>query len=173
MTTSQIKSTAKVTTIQATGNADLDGDLDVAGSTSVVALTSTGLVNAASFHSDSVDIDGGSIDGAIIGANAAAAGTFSSLQSSGNLVVGGNLTVNGTSTVIESTTLSIEDPILHLGKDNGEDNYDLGIVGKFSSSTGGDSVIKNNTFDSDLSLLVPEYKPSISSIFKHSKISSS
>ena len=144
-------STAKFTTLQATGNADLDGDLDVAGDTQVVALTATGLVDAASFHSDSVDIDGGAIDDTIIGGNTPAVGTFTSLESSGNLVVGGNLTVNGGSTTIESTTLSIEDPILHLGKDNTEDNYDLGIVGKFSSSTGGDSVIENNTFDSDLS----------------------
>ena len=128
-------STAKFTTLQATGNADLDGDLDVAGDTTVVALTSTGLVNAASFHSDSVDIDGGAIDGAIIGANSAAAGTFTSIETSGALTVGGNLTVNGTTTTIESTTLTIEDPIIHMGKDNASDLVDLGFVGKYNDGS--------------------------------------
>ena len=128
-------STAKFTTLQATGNADLDGDLDVAGTTTVVALTSSGLVNAASFHSDAADIDGGSIDDTVIGGSSAAAGTFTSLESSGNLVVGGNLTVNGASTTIESATLSIEDPILHLGKDNDDDIVDLGLVGKYNDGS--------------------------------------
>ena len=128
-------STAKFTTLQATGNADLDGDLDVAGTTTVVALTSSGLVNAASFHSDAADIDGGSIDDTVIGGSSAAAGTFTTLESSGNLVVGGNLTVNGTTTTIESTTLTIEDPIIHMGKDNTEDTMDLGFVGKYNDGS--------------------------------------
>ncbi len=126
---------AKVTTIQATGNADLDGDLDVAGSTTVVALTSTGLVNASSFQSASAAITGGSIDASVIGGNTPAAGTFTALESSGNLVVGGNLTVNGTTTTIESTTLTIEDPIIHMGKDNAGDTMDLGFVGKYNDGS--------------------------------------
>ena len=35
-----------------------------------------------------------------------------------NLTVSGNLTVNGTTTTIDSTTLTIEDPLLHLAKNN-------------------------------------------------------
>ena len=126
---------AKVTTIQATGNADLDGDLDVAGTTTVVALTSTGLVNASSYQSASAAITGGSIDSSVIGGNTPAAGTFTSLESSGNLVVGGNLTVNGGSTTIESASLTIEDPILQVGKDNGSDSVDLGLVGKYNDGS--------------------------------------
>jgi hypothetical protein len=41
-------------------------------------------------------------------------GTFTSLSSSGNLVVGGNLTVNGTVTTINSTTITIDDKNIEL-----------------------------------------------------------
>ncbi len=146
---SNSQSTAKVTTIQATGNADLDGDLDVAGTTTVVALTSSGLINAQSLHSDSVDIDGGAIDGTVIGGNTPATATFSSLESSGNLIVGGNLTVEN-NTTIESTSLIIEDSIIQIGKDNSEDLHDLGIIGKYTLPSGGNSVISNNNFDSSV-----------------------
>jgi hypothetical protein len=86
-----------------------------------------------------VNIDGGSIDGTTIGAAAAAAGTFTTVDTSGNVTVGGNLIVNGNTTTIESTTLSIEDPLLILAKNNSGGNantYDQGILfnrGSFSN----------------------------------------
>lgn len=86
-----------------------------------------------------VNIDGGSIDGTTIGANSAAAGTFTTVDTSGNVTVGGNLIVNGSTTTIESTTLSIEDPLLILAKNNSGGNantYDQGILfnrGSFSN----------------------------------------
>jgi hypothetical protein len=87
----------------------------------------------------SVDIAGGEIDGTTIGANSAAAGTFTTVDTSGNVTVGGNLIVNGSTTTIESTTLSIEDPLLILAKNNSGGNantYDQGILfnrGSFSN----------------------------------------
>jgi hypothetical protein len=87
----------------------------------------------------SVDIAGGEIDGTVIGANSAAAGTFTTVDTSGNVTVGGNLIVNGSTTTIESTTLSIEDPLLILAKNNSGGNantYDQGILfnrGSFSN----------------------------------------
>jgi hypothetical protein len=87
----------------------------------------------------SVDIAGGEIDGTVIGANSAAAGTFTTVDTSGNVTVGGNLIVNGNTTTIESTTLSIEDPLLILAKNNSGGNantYDQGILfnrGSFSN----------------------------------------
>ena len=79
----------------------------------------------------SVDIAGGEIDGTVIGANSAAAGTFTTVDTSGNLTVGGNLVVSGSTTTIESTTLSIEDPLLILAKNNSGGNanvYDQGLL---------------------------------------------
>lgn len=121
--------------------------------------------NGVTFESDTVDINGGAIDGATIGANSASPGTFTNIstngtvsitgtstgsmdnvaigastaasgkfttiESSGNITVGGNLTVNGTTTSIESTTLTIEDPLIILAKNNsgGAGNtYDQGLL---------------------------------------------
>jgi len=82
-------------------------------------------------NANTVDINGGAIDGTIIGGSVAAAGTFTTVDTSGNVTVGGNLTVNGTTTTIESTTLTIEDPLIILAKNNsgGAGNtYDQGLL---------------------------------------------
>jgi hypothetical protein len=42
----------------------------------------------------------------------------SAMTVSGAATISGNLTVNGTTTTIDSTTLSIEDPLIHLAKNN-------------------------------------------------------
>jgi hypothetical protein len=60
----------------------------------------------------------GTMDGVIIGGTTAAAGSFTSLNASGNAVISGDLTVNGTTTTIDSQTLTIEDPLLTLAKNN-------------------------------------------------------
>jgi len=60
----------------------------------------------------------GTMDGVIIGGTTAAAGSFTSLNASGNAVISGDLTVNGTTTTIDSETLTIEDPLLTLAKNN-------------------------------------------------------
>ena len=98
------------------------------------------------------------MDAVIIGANTAAAGTFTTAtavsvnatnlkandgtasmtiaDSTGNvnvttaLTVSGNLTVNGTTTTVDSSTLTIEDPLLTLAKNNsgGDANtFDQGL----------------------------------------------
>jgi hypothetical protein len=74
-------------TLDSLPNGSITGTLAVANggtdaSTPSAARTSLGLGTIATQASNSVDIDGGAIDGAVIGANAAAAGTFSSLTSS-------------------------------------------------------------------------------------------
>ena len=70
------------------------------------------------FTTDTADINGGAIDGTAIGANSASTGAFTSITASGNATISGNLTVNGTTTTIDSETLTIEDPLLTLAKNN-------------------------------------------------------
>jgi hypothetical protein len=70
------------------------------------------------FTTDTADINGGNIDGTIIGANSHTTGKFTTLEATSNLTVGGNLTVNGTTTSIDSVTLTIEDPLITLAKNN-------------------------------------------------------
>lgn len=50
----------------------------------------------------------GNIDG-IVGGTTPAAGTFTTVSTSGDVTVGGNFTVNGTTTTINSTTLTVDD----------------------------------------------------------------
>ena len=116
------------------------------------------IANGVTLATNTADINGGAIDGTTIGAASAAAGTFTTAtatnvqatnlkandgtasmtiaDSTGNvevttaLTVAGNLTVNGTTTTVDSATLTIEDPLLTLAKNNsgGDANtFDQGL----------------------------------------------
>ena len=55
-----------------------------------------------------------------------------------NLTVAGNLTVNGATTTVNSTTITIDDPIFTLGGDaapGSDDNKDRGILGQYYDSS--------------------------------------
>ena len=66
--------------------------------------TTLGLGTISTQASDSVNIDGGAIDGAVIGANSAAAGTFTTINASGTIT--GNLTGAVTGNSSTATTLA-------------------------------------------------------------------
>jgi Major tropism determinant N-terminal domain len=53
----------------------------------------------------------------------------------GNLTITGNLTVNGTSTTVNSTTMSIDDPMIYIGDGNQSSVLDLGLVAAFNDGT--------------------------------------
>ena len=104
------------------------------------------IASGVTLTTDTADINGGAIDGTTIGGASAAAGTFTTATATNiqatnykandgtaamtiadstgnvgittNLEVTGNLTVNGTTTTIDSTTLTIEDPLIQLAKNN-------------------------------------------------------
>ena len=106
------------------GNGEVDiskVDID-AGTIDGVTIGSASAATALTVNGATVSITDtggdGTIDGVIIGGTTAAAGTFTSLTTTGNATVGGNLTVNGTTTTIDSTTLVIEDPLIQLAKNN-------------------------------------------------------
>ena len=50
------------------------------------------------------------------------------------MTVTGNLTVSGTTTTVNSTTVSIADPIFELGASGSDDNLDRGLKMKYNSS---------------------------------------
>ena len=68
------------------------------------ARTTLGLGTIATQASDSVNIDGGAIDGAVIGANSAAAGTFTTINASGTIT--GDVTGDVTGNADTATTLA-------------------------------------------------------------------
>jgi len=97
---------------------DGDGEIDgvVIGANTAAAGTFTNLTANGTIDIDSTGT--GNIDNVVIGANTAAAATVTSLQVNNDATITGNLTVNGTTTTIDSQTLTIEDPLLQLAKNN-------------------------------------------------------
>jgi hypothetical protein len=91
------------------------------------ARTSLGLGTIATQASNSVDIDGGAIDGAVIGANSAAAGTFAALTSTSISASDGNITNVGD---INCDSISADDAATGLnvifdGTDTGDNKITL------------------------------------------------
>ena len=52
-----------------------------------------------------------------------------------NVTISGNLTVNGDTTTVNTATLSVEDPLIILAKDNAADSVDIGFYGKYVDSS--------------------------------------
>ena len=77
-------------TIISTYGASLVDDADAAA-----ARTTLGLGDIATQDSSSVDIDGGAMDGVVIGANSQAAAEFTTLSASSNLQIGGGAMIAG------------------------------------------------------------------------------
>lgn len=64
-----------------------------------------------------------------------------------DVTIGGNLTVSGTTTTVNSTTVSIADPVFEIGDDASDDNLDRGI--KFKYNSGGAKIGFFGMDDSD------------------------
>ena len=138
-------------TLDLSGTADIDGDLDVDGTTNLDntdidgSLTVDGALdlNATTFFlnaTDDIDIDTSDTTGGInIGGNSSGTPvtighTTSEVTVGDNLTVTGNLTVSGTTVTVNSTTVSVADPIFELGASGSDDNLDRGIKMKYNSS---------------------------------------
>ena len=113
--------------------ADINGgsiDGAVIGAASAAAGTFTNLTASGTTISITDSNGSGVIDGVNIGANSAGTGAFTNVTTSGTLTVGGNLTVNGTTTTIDSATLTVEDPMIQLAKNNSggaANSFDQGL----------------------------------------------
>ena len=113
-----------------------DNDIDL-GTSSVEFKDAyfDGTVTTDALVADTADINGGTVDGATVGANSASTGAFTTLTTSGNATVGGNLTVTGTTT-FNGGTITMGDAATdnvvfgadvdsHIIPDD-DDTYDLG-----------------------------------------------
>jgi len=136
-------------TLAVTGASTLTGNTTVGGTFGATGVsTLTGLVNAnggIAVDTNKFTVADGSGNTVIAGtlavtgaqtltgittmsSNATVGGT---LQVTGNTTLDGNLTVNGTTTTVNSTTVSIDDPIFNLGGDtapSSDDNLDRGVL---------------------------------------------
>jgi hypothetical protein len=126
--------------IRANGNIELN-NLQIADTTistlstnGDLTLTPNGtgkviVTDGTTLQTNTADINGGAIDGTVIGANSAAAGTFTTIGTSGNVTIGGDLTVNGTTTTVSTTNTVVSDTLLELGNGTtGAPANDAGIV---------------------------------------------
>ena len=163
-TTGTFSSNVAVTgTLNVTGDVTLNGDLIPDSTENGAATKDLGssanqwkdLYIDGTAHLDAVDIDGGNIDGTVIGANSAEAGTFTTIVGtsaavSGTLDVTGNTSLQGTLEVVGDTTLN---GAVNLG--NAASDITT-VVGKLTASNGllvtGDVGFDNASFTGDVTL---------------------
>ena len=106
------------------GNADISGNLTLSGGSGIIATQTLNVntVNAVGVLSTGI-VRGGSLD---INGNA---------DISGNLVLDGNLTVSGTTTTVNTSTLTVEDPLIKLASGNASgDTVDIGLYGLYDNT---------------------------------------
>jgi hypothetical protein len=120
-------SSATAITLDGT-NVAVAGDLTVTGndikSSSATALTLSGADVAVA---GDLTVTGNDIK--------SSGGTTALTLSGANVTVAGNLTVSGTTTTVNSTTLSVTDPLVFVGNDNNAtDAVDIGLFGMYDTS---------------------------------------
>jgi hypothetical protein len=128
VTGNDIKSSSATAITLDAANVAVAGDLTVTGndikSSSATALTLSGA---------DVTVAG---DLTVTGNDIKSSGGTTALTLSGaNVTVAGNLTVSGTTTTVNSTTLTVTDPLVFVGNDNNAtDAVDIGLFGMYDTS---------------------------------------
>ena len=128
VTGNDIKSSSATAITLDAANVAVAGDLTVTGndikSSSATALTLDGA---------NVAVAG---DLTVTGNDIKSSGGTTALTLSGaNVTVAGNLTVSGTTTTVNSTTLTVTDPLVFVGNDNNAtDAVDIGLFGMYDTS---------------------------------------
>ena len=123
-----IKSSSATALTLAGSDVTVAGDLTVTGndikSSSATALTLSGADVAVA---GDLTVTGNDIK--------SSGGTTALTLSGANVTVAGNLTVSGTTTTVNSTTLSVTDPLVFVGNDNNAtDAVDIGLFGMYDTS---------------------------------------
>ena len=54
----------------------------------------------------------------------------------GNFIIGNDLTVNGTNTILNTTTITADDPLIRIADNNTANTSDIGFYGKYVNSMG-------------------------------------
>ena len=127
---------------------------DATGYTGDSSLVTTGTISsgvwqgtavADTYVANDLTISGGTVNNTVIGGSSPAAADFTTVDTTGNATIGGNLavtgnlTINGTTSTVNSTTVTIDDPIFTLGGDTApstDDNKDRGVEFKWHNGTG-------------------------------------
>ena len=148
-----ITTAASGTTITATldNTAVTAGSYGSASAVPVLTIDAQGRITAASTAATSSSLtiaaDSGSNDTVTVGTDTLTfEGTTNEIETAvsnnkitiglpSNVTIGGNLTVSGTTTTVDSTTLSVADPLISLATGNNtSDVVDIGLYGLFDTS---------------------------------------
>jgi hypothetical protein len=106
----------------------------------VASLNSSGKVPESELDLHQIGLNiatGGSISGASISTPELVATDITSggQIDANNVVISGNLTVTGTTTTVNTTNLSVTDPIIQVASDNAANTVDVGFVGHYNDGT--------------------------------------
>lgn len=128
VTGNDIKSSSATALTLDGANVAVAGDLTVTGN-DIKSSTATALTLAGA----DVTVAG---DLTVTGNDIKSSGGTTALTLSGaNVTVAGNLTVSGTTTTVNSTTLTVTDPLVFVGNDNNAtDAVDIGLFGMYDTS---------------------------------------
>ena len=118
-----------LTLTDSTGDVAVKGDLKVEGNdikasdgTTAITMSSANVTVAGDLTVTGNDIKSSD-------------GTTALTLSGANVTVAGNLTVSGTTTTVNSTTLTVTDPLVFVGNDNNTtDAVDIGLFGMYDTS---------------------------------------
>ena len=113
-------------------NTDIDGSLTVDGAVDLNTTTLDIDATSAVTIDTSDSTNGIKIAAASSGVPVVIGHTTSEVTVGDNLNVTGNLIVSGTTTTVNSTTVSIADPIFEIGESGTDDNLDRGIKMKYN-----------------------------------------
>ena len=123
------------------------GDLATLNTIGDSQVASDASIATSKLAANSITVSDGSTSTAIaLGSTATFSGTTNEIEvseSSGTITVGlpnnvtisGNLTVSGSTVTVDADTLTVEDPLIKLAKDNGSsDAVDIGLYGLYDTS---------------------------------------
>ena len=128
-----------VTTASITTNLTVDGDsgtqdVNLATDDLQIIGTANEIETAVTKVGTDVKVTVGLPDDVTVGGDLTVSGALNSDDiTAATVTINGNLTVTGTTTTVNSTTVSIEDPIFQLGADGSDDNLDRGIRADYNS----------------------------------------
>ena len=164
-----------VTSTDTTVNATTVTFRGTAGAGTDMTLTMTGQLNV-----DNVRIDGNTIF-TTDNSNTLYLDPAPMADNGGTVVIKGNLQVDGTTTTVNSTTVTIDDPVFSLGGDttpSADDNLDRGIDFKWHNGTdarlgffGYDDSAAEFTFIDDADLTGGVYTPRVAGVFGNLRFS--
>ena len=134
LSASYIEIGSSLGTTNINNNLDVDRNLNIDGTTITTSASSFNIVNTVASQ---VNI-GGAAQDINIGSASGTTNVHNNLTVDGNTLVHGDLTVMGTTTTVNSTTTTLDDPIITLGGDtapSADDNKDRGVEFRWHDGT--------------------------------------